>query len=333
MNIRNTRELKSFAAQRLSHASNTRQILLLYAAVTLGLSALVTVISYVLGLQIDQMSGLSNFSNRTILSTLQTMLPTAASLITICIDLGLIAAMLRTARGQYTSAQTLRLGFDRFWLLMRCTIFKNLIYFAMITGCVYLGIMIYLVTPLSGAATEMLMPVLSETSILNPSYVLDDATYAQLLAAMWPAFLICGILLCVVLVPLMYSYRMVNYVVIDKPAIGALAALRESKMMMRGNRLSLLKMDLGLWWYHLAVIISTYVICYGDILLPMVGVELPWHEDVSYFLFFALYLAAMFAIYYFLRARAEVTYALAYDAVKPEEKQDNGVVLGNIFQM
>ena len=31
--------------------------------------------------------------------------------------------------------------------------------------------------------------------------------------------------------------------------------------------------------------------------------------------------------------RVEVTYALAYDAVKPEEPKDNGVVLGNIFQM
>lgn len=333
MNIRNPRELKSFAAQRLSHGSDTRQILLIYSAVTLGLFALVTVISYVLELQIDQMSGLSHLSSRSFLSTLQTMLPTAASLITICVDLGLIAAMLRTARGQYTSPQTLRLGFDRFWLLIRCTIFKSLICFAVITACVYIGVMVYLLTPLSGAAMEILMPILSETSLPDPSYSLDDATYARLLAAMWPAFVICGILLCIVLIPLLYAYRMVNYVIIDKPAIGALAALRESKKMMQGNRLALFKVDLSLWWYHLAVIVSTYVICYGDVLLPLVGVEFPWHEDISYFLFFALYLAAMFAIYCFLRPKAEVTYALAYDAVKPEERQDSGVVLGNIFQM
>ena len=40
-----------------------------------------------------------------------------------------------------------------------------------------------------------------------------------------------------------------------------------------------------------------------------------------------------FAAYYFLRNRMEVTYALFYDGVKPEEKQETGVVLGNIFQM
>ena len=65
----------------------------------------------------------------------------------------------------------------------------------------------------------------------------------------------------------------------------------------------------------------------------MLGITLPWSADVSYFLFFALYLAAQFAIYYFLRNPVDVTYALAYDAIKPEEKQDGGVVLGNIFQM
>ena len=114
--------------------------------------------------------------------------------------------------------------------------------------------------------------------------------------------------------------------------MGALMALRESKKMMRGNRLQLLKLDLSLWWYYLATAAAT-VVCYGDVLLPMLGVQLPVSETVSFFGFYALYLAVSFMILFFLRNRVEVTYALAYDAVKPEEKQDNGVVLGNIFQM
>jgi hypothetical protein len=44
-------------------------------------------------------------------------------------------------------------------------------------------------------------------------------------------------------------------------------------------------------------------------------------------------MVASFCVHYFLRNRAEVSYALAYDAVKPEEKQSGGVVLGNIFEM
>ena len=65
----------------------------------------------------------------------------------------------------------------------------------------------------------------------------------------------------------------------------------------------------------------------------MLGVALPVSDAVAFFGFYVLYIAASFAVHFFLRNRAEVIYALAYDAVKPEEKQDSGVVLGNIFQM
>ena len=59
----------------------------------------------------------------------------------------------------------------------------------------------------------------------------------------------------------------------------------------------------------------------------------PVPETVAFFGFYLLYMAASFCVHYFLRNKAEVSYALAYDAVKPEEKQSGGVVLGNIFQM
>ena len=101
--------------------------------------------------------------------------------------------------------------------------------------------------------------------------------------------------------------------------------------MMRRNRLKLLRVDISLWWFYAAVLLAN-VIGYGDTILPMLGVSLPMSEDAAYYLFYALSLAILFAVYYFLRNRAEVTYALVYDDLRPKEKQD-GVVLGNIFQM
>ena len=71
----------------------------------------------------------------------------------------------------------------------------------------------------------------------------------------------------------------------------------------------------------------------GTLSIPELGLELPVPEVVSFFGFYVLYLAASFGVHYFLRNRVEVCYGLAYDAVKPEEKQGGGVVLGNIFQM
>ena len=332
MNLRNNREIKEFSARRLEASPSQKTIVLIYAALALGLTALVTVLSYVLDLQIDNYGGLSNLGKRSMLSSVQSMLPLAQSLVNMCLDVGYLAAMLRIARGMYTSAQTLRLGLDRFWQLLRCGIFKGLIMTGVMFASMYFGIMIYMMTPLSDRAVEIVTPLVSQVSMLDPSVVIDDVTYAALMEAMVPAFVICGVLMLALGGPVFYNYRMVNYVIIDKPAMGALMALRESKMMMRGHRLQLLKLDISLWWYYLATA-AAMVIGYGDVLLPMVGVTLPVSETVAYFGFYALYLAISFGVVCCLRNRVEVCYALAYDAVKPEEKQDGGVVLGNIFQM
>lgn len=332
MNLRNTRQIRQFASQRLEQSPAQKQIVVIYAALALGLTALVTVLSYVLGMMMDNYGGLSNLGKRSMLSSVQSMLPMVQSLVSMCLNVGYLAAMLRLARGMYTSPQTLRLGFDRFWLLLRCSVFKGLILLAVSFASLYFGVMIYMMTPFSDAAVEILTPFMSQMSMLNAEIVIDDATYWLLVEAMAPAFIFSGILLLILGIPVFYNYRMAEYVIIDKPAVGALAALRESKKMMRGNRIHLLKLDISLWWYYLAATAATTV-CYGDLLLPMLGVELPVSDTVAYFGFYALYLAASFAVHFFLRNHVEVSYALAYDAVKPEEKQDNGVILGNIFQM
>lgn len=332
MDIGNTKELKSRAAEQLERAGEEKRILLIYTALVLGLSAGVTLVNYLLGLQISQTGGLGSIGIRSVLSTVQTVLPIAQTGVILCLDLGLMAAMLRIARGQYASAQTLRLGFDRFWPLLRLTLLKGLLFAGVGFLCIYLATMIFLLTPLSKPAMEILLPLMNQVSTLNPQVVLDDTVYLQLTSAMMPVMLIFAVIYCAAAAPLAYALRMSEYVLIDKPGTGALAAMRESRKMTRRKRLKLLRLDLGLWWYY-AALLGAMAVCYGDQILAALGVKLLWSEDVSFFLFYGFYLAAQFAVYYFLRGRVEVTYGLAYDALRPRERQENGVVLGNIFQM
>lgn len=332
MNIRNGKEIRNFAAGRLENARNLSKIALIYAGLSLGLSALVTVVNYVLGMQMEGLTGLSSFGKRNMIASVRSVLPVALTLFTMCLETGYLAAMLRTARGQYTSEQTLRLGFDRFWLLLRVSIFKTIRYTMTAFLCVYAGIMLFMTLPVSKPAMDVLAPYLEEMSVLSGELVLDEAGYAQFAQAVWPAYVICGIFAAAVMIPLWYSYRMTAYIVIDKPGMAALQVLRESKQMMRGNRAALLKLDLGYWWYYLALF-AAQTVAYGDMIASLLGIRLPGGGDLWYFVFMAIYIAALFAVYYFLRSSVEVGYALAYDAIKPEEKKDDGVVLGNIFQM
>lgn len=333
MDIRNTRQLKEFAAQRLENAREGQKIVLIYTAIALAVTALVTIVNYCLGLRIDRTSGLGSMGTRSMLSTVQTLLPIAQSLFLMCLELGYLSAMLRVARGQYASPNGLRLGFDRFWVLLRCKLLQGLIYFGIGIASVYAATMVYVFSPLSASAMELLTPMISAAAASGETAItLDDAVYVQLMSAMTPALILCAVVFLAAAAPFFYRYRMADYILIDRPGTGALAALRESRYMMRGHRVQLLRLDLSLWWFYAAMLLTT-VVCYGDLLLPALGVFLPISDTAAYFVFFAVYLAVTFAVYYFLRNRVEVTYALAYDSLRPKEPEDKSVVLGNIFQM
>ena len=330
MDICNTSEIKAAALRRLTDAGQAKRIAAIYAGVTLGLSALVTILGLVLEAMMSGATGLGGMGRRTILSSVQSMLPWVVGLITMCVELGYQAAMLRGARGQYASPQTLRLGFDRFWVLLRCILLEGVILFAIAFGGIYIATMLFMLTPFSGRVMEVLSPVLENVTLLSPEMVLDEALYDQLMQAMIPAFVMCAIVVAAAAIPVLYRLRMARFVIIDKPGIGALAALRESRKMMKGNCLRLAKLDISLWPYYIGCVFAS-LLCYGDVLLPMMGVRFPWSDTVSYYLFFALYLAVQFAVYYFLRNQAEVAYSIAYDSIRPKEPKTEGVALGSIF--
>ena len=330
MTIPSFKILKKNAAERVAAAENSKKIVLIYVGAVTVLALLVTVVNYALKLQISQLGGLSNMGLRSVLSTVQSVLPMLQSVVTLCLQLGYMAAMLRVARQQYASEQTLKLGFDRFWVLLRYVILESCLYTLAGLAAFWIAVQVYLLTPLSRSAMSMVTPEMADPNVIIE--LLQDPVFAgEITAAMLPLFVLFGILYTVLFVPINYSLRMGRYVLIDKPGQGAVFAMKESRNMMRGSRIRLFKLDVSLWWWYAISVISS-LLCYGDVLLPMVGVELPFSADVSYFLFYGLFLVAQFLAAYFFGNYIQVVYAQVYNALKPREK-DTGVVLGNIFQM
>ena len=330
MTIPSFKILKKNAAERVAAAENSKKIVLIYVGAVTVLALLVTVVNYALKLQISQLGGLSNMGLRSVLSTVQSVLPMLQSVVTLCLQLGYMAAMLRVARQQYTSEHTLKLGFDRFWVLLRYVLLESCLYTLAGLAAFWIAAQVYLLTPLSRSAMSMVTPEMADPNVIIE--LLQDPVFAgEITAAMLPLFVLFGILYAVLFIPINYSLRMGRYVLIDKPGQGAVFAMKESRNMMRGSRVRLFKLDVSLWWWYAISVVSS-LLCYGDMLLPMVGVELPFSPDVSYFLFYGLFLAAQFLAAYFFGNYIQVVYAQVYNALKPREK-DTGVVLGNIFQM
>ena len=332
MNIRNIKQIHHTARQSLaSNRGHAGTAALIYSGSICLLALISTVVSWYLNQQIAGTGGLSNMGLRSILATIDYILPFVQVIVSMGLGLGYCALALDVARHRNARPATLLEGFYRFFPLLRSALLQGVIFVGLATVCMYISSWIFMMLPASKAFYEIMTPYLESLSVLNSELVLDEATLMAAASTMTPMVIIFAVVFCLAALPVSYQYRMVSYCLLDSDRPGAFAALRESRIMMRRNRFALFRLDLSFWWYYLLEALAV-VICYGDMLLPLVGVSLPWSGTVSYFLFLVLSLGVQFLVYFLFMNRIQVTYATAYEAIRPKP-QRGGVALGNIFDL
>ena len=174
---------------------------------------------------------------------------------------------------------------------------------------------------------------LSAAGAITPEALLNNtALLASAYEALMPMMVIYCILLVIVIWAVSYRFRLVDYLLIDQPQLGALSALRTSRQKMKGHIKELFKLDISFWWYYLLRALSAGLI-YLDMVLAILGVQLPLSSTTSFFGVILAYLGSDFALNYFFLNRVEMTYALFYDTLNPQQPPQQCAILGNIFQM
>lgn len=320
MTIRDRDAIFHTAGQRLdSNRAQAQRVLLFFLAITTALTVAVSLISVLLSDRISETGGLRNMGLRSVLSTGQNVLPLIQSAVLLGLQMGYTTMCLHISRGEPIPGDTLLGGFRRFFPLLISQLLLGLIYTGVAFMSIYAGTYLFMLLPASDRFYEILSPVLNSATVLSDAAVLDEATIAAAVQAMVPMLGISAALFLLVFIPMHYRYRMVIYRLIDQPRPRALAALRESRFMMRRNRLALFRLDLRLWWYYLLQVLMV-VVLYGDTLLALLGIFLPMSGTAA-FLFMGLSLALQWAVSWFFMNRVEVTYALAYDALLPKEQE------------
>lgn len=323
MSIPSAKYLKKKASNRLQSGNDPKKVVLVYAGIVALSSLVVTVVQDLLDSQISQTGGIQNIGTRSMLTTADTVLTIAQLLLVMCLTLGYTGSMLRIARGQYASPNSLKAGGERIWVLLRTRLLQMLIMTAAAFALCFLVINVCLLTPLSNRVIAVMGTVSAEELLSN------GLALIALYSAMLPIMLI----YLVALVPLLWyfscTYRMVDYLLIDRPQLGAFGVLRESRRMMQGNMKMMLRVDLSFWWYYLLQALVSVLVYLNMVLAPFaIGLS----PEVLYWGTVVLYLAADFALRYFFSNKVAVTYALFYDSLCPKQEQ-SGAVLGNIFQM
>lgn len=326
MDILNPRTLRDSADHALARGREPKKVVYAYAGIGFAISLLVTLANLWLENEISGTGGLSNLGTRAVFSTAQQALPLLSSIVTMCLELGYLAGMMRISRGQYANHTDLKTGFRKFWPLLRLTLLQGFLYLALGILAVQLAALIFSMTPWSEPLMELLYPI-----VASGSTAIDEATVLQAYSLMAPMFIILIVVYLIVLIPFLFKMRMAYYCLLDDPRGGAMAAIRSSNKMMRRRFIPMLKIDLSHWLYYLGCA-AVMAVTYGDLILAYLGISVPMDATVLSLLFYGASLALHFGIQVILRNRVETTYLMAYEKLREKPKED-GVVLGNIFDM
>lgn len=305
------RTLKAAASERLgSLGGSHKKLVLCHTGVVILLTLLTSGLNLILQNFIGDTGGLSGLGTRSMLQTLQSLLQYAMILFTPFWTAGFVTIALRWADGQTAQPRDLLSGFSRMGAVLSQQLLLLLLYFGVGIFCGYLALTIFTMTPLSEPLMEILLPYMSSGELVDMNALPMDA----LMEAYVPLLVIYAAITLLMIFFLQYFFRLSSYFVMDECRMKGFASLSSSFRAMRGHKLSMLKLDLSFWWYYLLEALLAAV-CYLDVILPALGIALPFNSNAAYFLFLILYGVLELALHLWKKPYVDTTYALAYRAI------------------
>lgn len=284
-----------------------RRLVLIHTGIAMGLSLLLALFSYLLANNNSANNGLSGLGTQAFLDTAQVVLQLASSVVMPFWQAGLLFAMLGFVRSRPVEPRNLAEGFHRFVPILTSSLMMGLQYMTRGIVGVYLSSMLIKMTP-------FVEPLYKLAEMLEKDPDLDImAVHVDGMEEFYAALTVIFLLVFAALaLPIFYRYRMVNYIIMDDQKVGGMKAMFLSRAMMHRRRMKLFKLDLSFWWFYGAEILLS-VLSLGSVLLPLLGVTLPFSEDAAYWIFQLLCIAGQLGLYYLARPKLEVTYALCYE--------------------
>lgn len=311
------------ARQKLQ-GKNVRTMAMIHTGVIVAASVLITLLQYVLEEGVAGTGGLSGMGTRSLLQTAQTVLQWANVVLAPFWNLGFLYVAMQWARGNAPQKEDLLMGFHRVGPCLGLLLNRSVLTFCVVFLCVNLCTTFYMMLPASAKITDIAAAAGNDVNVFYASLEgMSQAQQQEVLNSMMPLLIAVGLLSLVLLVPLLYRFRLAEYAILNQKGLRAMPAMIVSTALMHRRCWQFFKIDLRLWWYHgLKVLCS--LILYGDLLLSALGVALPVSGETAYFVTYFAYLAALFAVEVSFRPYVETVYAGAYEtlmAMGPVQKK------------
>ena len=302
MNSLNPKGLRA-AARTLT--APAKPVVARYTAVYLAVGLLVALTTLVCDLLMEQTGGLGDLGKRTLIGTVQMLIPLLAQAFLPLWAAGFTCCAMGFARKQPVENPHLLGGLRRWGVLLRLYLCQSFVYFAASYALLMVVMPVYMLTPWGTNMLETMTELMYTTTATTQE--MQDA----LIPTLKPLYMIWIPLVAALSVFLSYQFRLARYRVLDEDRPGAIRSLWESLRLIHRHRWQLVKLDLGWWWYYLLTALFS-VILYVPELLTALGVTLPVDGNVLYLLCYLVYAVALGLLYLTSLAPVETSYALFY---------------------
>lgn len=303
----NGKKIIARARERLQGV-NTQPLVLLHTGVTVGAAFVIMLLQYLLAEGIGNTGGLSGMGMRSVLETAQLVLQWANTLLLPFWSLGFLHVALLWAREAQADKRDLLAGFHRVGPYLGLMLNRAILTILVLVVSINISSVIYMMTPAADRILELAESFGNTDQMYDYLYSLDMEQIMVLLRSMIPMMVIGCVLASVLLIPLLYRFRMGEYVILDQKGIRGIGAMILSAALLRRRRWQLFKLDLCFWWYYGLKILCAVLMDFGPLLLI--------EGDFAYIVTYALYLVALFGIEVCFRPRVETAYACAYEQLK-----------------
>ena len=312
----NPKDIASRAAEVLENAKyDPKKLALLHTGAALLFSLIMTVFNFIISKNMDATVGLAQMGTRAILGTIQTVLSLVGNLALPFWEVGFLYAALRNVRTRDAGPKDLTEGFRRLGAVARLYLLFTALALLLLFLCMELSSILISFTPYWRRIMEDAQALMESASATGQA-TLETGDMLTLLPAMTPMFLLFGVLLLALGIPVFYHFRLAFFALMDD-ATGARDALRCSARATKGHKLKLFKLDLHFWWYYAAQLFLVAV-AYGDMILPAMGVQLPFSADVLFFLTYGIHIVLQLLLAWQFSSRVQTCYAVFYDKRKKD---------------
>ena len=307
------RAVRDTAMQTLAEADNShKKLVLIHTGAMLAVTFVLMLIDLLLSQKISATGGLGGIGMRSTLATIQSALRLAQLAVIPFWQVGYTYMTLRLSQKEKVGFKSLLEGFFRLGPVLRLLLLQLALYLIIGFAAINISSTIFMATPWAQPLFEVADAIQQGAEYTDEMLLAATGNYAIPLTILT---LVIYIGLCA---PFFYRYRLAMYSLLDNDETLALAAMRNSRILTKGHKLEIFKLDLSFWWFYACEILVA-ALAFLDLILVPLGIPLPMPQEAVTFLCFGIYAATQLALHYWRKNEVSVTYAQVYNTLMEEE--------------